>query len=357
MNKTNFLLFTIIIMGMFICTSCNGNSTGPGENLSNENTMITFLSPPTQKNYVLNRFNSNKTLLTLKWNNPDLILHTSPNYFLKMYPSQSGENQIVQLANTNQNSYSIKVGKMNSILLGMGLPANQSVTMNLIVTAIRNADSLKVTSKPLILSFTPYGVMSDCKYCPEIYIPGSYQSASGYGGNWSPGDAPALYTINGGDKYEGYVYFANSSSLFKITSERNWSNFWGAGSSENTLDPTGPNIPVPGKGYFKIDVDLDALTYTTTKTKWAIYAKTANGWDNIPMMYKIDKKVWIKTLDLKQGPFIFRANNSSVITYGDTGGDGILDEGGANIMVPATGNYTVTLDLNDFPHTYSLKMN
>lgn len=352
MKKTTILLFTIMAAGTFIWSSCEKTSTGPVADSSGAS--ISFSSPEPDQSYVLQKGNKNDTLLTLKWNKPDLGFQSAPNYLIAVDTSKSDFSQAMKIANVSQTSYSITVGKMNSILLGMGLPSGQLATMNFKVTAILGDSAMLVSSKPMGLSFSPFAV---CKYCPEIYMPGSYQSASGYGGDWSPADAPVLHTISGKDKYEGYVYIADENSQFKFTPERNWNNDWGDNGADGTLDPGGDNIELADAGYYKVDVDLNALTYTTTKTKWALIGNAAQGWDtDVAMSYDPSEKVWKKTLNLTAGEMKFRANGSWDINFGD-GGNGTLAPGGDNIEISTAGNYTVILNLNDFPHTYMLKKN
>ncbi|WP_069131292.1 RagB/SusD family nutrient uptake outer membrane protein [Rhodohalobacter halophilus] len=95
---------------------------------------------------------------------------------------------------------------------------------------------------------------------PEIYVPGGYQAASGYGGDWSPGDAPALISENSNDVYTGLVYFANPGSEFKFTPSPSWDD-GDYGGSNGTLTNGGDNITVSEAGLYEITVDLNNMTY------------------------------------------------------------------------------------------------
>jgi hypothetical protein len=97
----------------------------------------------------------------------------------------------------------------------------------------------------------------------EIYVPGGYQSASGYGSNWTPADAPPLISDNNDDVYTGYVYINSPGVEFKFTAERNWNNGdWGDDEGDGTLEPGSPNNIVAEKaGLHKITVNLNDLTY------------------------------------------------------------------------------------------------
>ncbi|MDZ7806682.1 MAG: SusE domain-containing protein [Gracilimonas sp.] len=124
------------------------------------------------------------------------------------------------LVQTNATSVSMTVGELNNKMLAAGFPSNVENDIDVRVKAVINDDVEDMYSDPMSIMITPYYV--DVSY-PQIYVPGSYQSASGYTNDWSPADAPPLFSANSDDVYEGYVYMANGSNLFKFTpAERNW---------------------------------------------------------------------------------------------------------------------------------------
>ncbi|MDZ7681757.1 MAG: hypothetical protein U5J63_08650 [Fodinibius sp.] len=47
----------------------------------------------------------------------------------------------------------------------------------------------------------------------EVSVPGNYQSASGYGSDWTPADAPPLVSENNNDVYTGRVYMDGASEI------------------------------------------------------------------------------------------------------------------------------------------------
>ena len=98
---------------------------------------------------------------------------------------------------------------------------------------------------------------------PEVYVPGGYQSASGYGGDWSPPEAPPLVLDQSASDsvFVGFVNFANAGIEFKFTPERNWNQDWGDNGGDGTLEPGGANIAAPQAGLYKIRVNLTDMTY------------------------------------------------------------------------------------------------
>ncbi|MDZ7806683.1 MAG: SusF/SusE family outer membrane protein [Gracilimonas sp.] len=109
-----------------------------------------------------------------------------------------------------------------------------------------------------------------------------------------------------------------------------------------------------------MNVDINDLTYSITNTTWGLIGSaTPDEWNSDQdMTYDPVEKVWTITLTLTAGEIKFRANNAWDLNYGDDEGDGFLEENSdTNIQVASGGNYTVTLDLSDYPYSYSLEQN
>ena len=212
-------------------------------------------------------------------------------------------------------------------------------------------DSIKpVYSAAVQQSITPF-------YAPIIYpllgVPGSYQG-------WNPADSTTVIaSLKSDGKYEGYAYFADANTEFKFTQGPSWDNNWGDTGANGTLDKGGDNIKAADPGYYKLNVDLVGLTYTSLKTTWGVIGSATPGaWDSdTPMTYDPVSKVWTVTVDLTAAEIKFRANGGWDLNYGDDGANGSLEAGGANIAVPAAGNYTITLNLSNPVYKYKLDKN
>lgn len=172
-----------------------------------------------------------------------------------------------------------------------------------------------------------------------LYVPGDHQG-------WNPGSAPTLYSRNFDFKYSGYVYFGADNTPFKITSQPNWDGTNYGDGGGGTLSESGGNLEVAEAGMYKIDVDLNANTYSMTKTEWGLIGDaTSGGWDeSTPMAYDPATKLWSVTTTLKDGSFKFRANNNWDINIG--GDLNNLNYGGDNISA-TEGKYTITLNLSN----------
>ncbi len=184
-----------------------------------------------------------------------------------------------------------------------------------------------------------------------LYVPGSYQG-------WNPANTfTVLASVNNDGNFEGYLNFPDAGTQFKFCQNPDWSVNWGDDGANGTLDPNGANIVATDAGYYKINVDLNALTYTMVKTTWGVIGSaTAGGWSSDqPMTYDTATKMWTATLDLTAGEIKFRANGAWDINYGDNAPpDGILEAGGANIAIPENGTYVINMKLGYPDYTYTI---
>jgi len=351
MKKLSILILSIF--SIVALSSCDKGEMGPVVNSDPGSPEIT--SPSSGESYTLNEDNAQDTLLTMEWNAPDYGFSAAPSIIIQMDDAGNDFADPKEFTTTFGTSHAIMVEAMNSKLLGLGYAPEQQVNLDFRVMASLSDSMEQKVSEPITLSFTPY---STCKYCDNIYVPGSYQSASGYTNDWSPADAPNLKTVDLTDNYEGYVYMANDGNQFKFTADQTWTTNWGDNGADGSLEQDGANITADA-GYYKINVDLLNNTYTMTNTTWGLIGSaTADGWNSDQnMTYDPDAKVWTITTDLSAGDIKFRANDAWDINYGDTGADGTLEAGGDNISVSSAGNYTIELDLNNHPYSYTLTQN
>ena len=185
---------------------------------------------------------------------------------------------------------------------------------------------------------------------PVLYVPGSYQTPV-----WDPTNTTTVVASVASDgKYEGYLELPAGAEV-KFCPAPNWDHSWGG--ANGILDPNGANISVTDAGYYKINVDTVALTYTLVNTTWAVIGDaTPGGWStDSPMTYDPTTGLWKVVVDLTVGGLKFRANSAWDINYGDKlPADGILDAGGDNIVIPVAGSFTITMKLGYPDYTYSI---
>ena len=164
---------------------------------------------------------------------------------------------------------------------------------------------------------------------------------AGNGNGWGSPAAP-LYCPEGDGKYMGFMYLDGE---FKFRSgEDNWNApDWGTGGSEGTLAEQAGNLSATA-GYYKVDVDLAAMTYALTPitTIGIVGPAQAGSWsDDTDMTFNKETGAWEVTIDLAADEMKFRANDGWDINWG--GDTDNLTQGGANIKIAEAGTYFIQL--------------
>ena len=186
---------------------------------------------------------------------------------------------------------------------------------------------------------------------PVLYVPGSYQG-------WDPANtSTVLASVASDGNFEGYLNFPDANTEFKFCTTPDWLNDYGDdGTATFHLAHPGNNIQVAEAGYYKLNVNMNDLTYTVLKTTWGLIgSSTPGGWDSDqPMTYDPESGEWKITIDLTAGKVKFRANGNWDLNYGDNGPDGILETNGADIDIPDAGTYEIGLKLGTPDYTYTI---
>ena len=147
-----------------------------------------------------------------------------------------------------------------------------------------------------------------------------------------------------GVHFTGFMYLNQKG--FKFCTQPDWkgTNYGGAffGESEDNIMMTEP------AGYYKVDVDLSAQTYTLTPitTIGIIGAATPGGWDaETPLTYNEAERCWeVKDIALTAGECKFRANNDWVMQWGYDGEKFVFSNNAPAVQfVPEAGTYDIKL--------------
>ena len=179
---------------------------------------------------------------------------------------------------------------------------------------------------------------------PEPSGFGDYIYAIGGDTGWS-NVYPLRSSQEGGvntGKYKGFGYL---SQEFKFKpNEADWNGDWENDGEGKIADNGGANCPAPETaGYYMIEVDLTAMTYTLTpiSTIGIIGPAQDGGWDtDTDMAYNAETGAWEATVALKGDKMKFRANDGWDINWG--GSFDALTQGGADIAVEE-GTYEIKL--------------
>lgn len=140
----------------------------------------------------------------------------------------------------------------------------------------------------------------------------------------------------------------------KFRANDDWTLNYGDTGKDGKLEKGGDNIPVATAGTYSVMLDLsEPLKYKYSLTQWGLIGSATGGWSTDLNMTPNANNTWTITTDLVAGEIKFRANDGWDINYG--GSEGKIAAGGANIAIPAAGNYTITIDF--VAGTYTVQQN
>ena len=149
-----------------------------------------------------------------------------------------------------------------------------------------------------------------------------------------------------GVHFTGYMYLNQNG--FKFCTQPNWdgTNYGGAFFGQES-----DNIMMTQEaGFYQVDVDLSAKTYTLTPFTIGIIGNaTPKGWDgDTDMTYNPEERCWeLKDVELTDGEMKFRSNHSWDDPNPNWGGtlDALIQKGD-NIKVAEAGTYDIKLKVN-----------
>lgn len=170
---------------------------------------------------------------------------------------------------------------------------------------------------------------------PILYMKGDANGWEGY--DYLSGDDGVHFT--------GYMYLNQNG--FKFCTQKDWkgTNY---GANFDTAQDAGNIVMTEPAGYYKVDVDLSAKTYTLypITSISMIGDATPGGWDaDTDLTYNATERCWeIKDVHLEAKELKFRSNHSWDDPNPNWGGtpDALVQKGG-NIKVAEDGKYDVKL--------------
>jgi hypothetical protein len=374
MKNTYKILIAFVMIGGFWSCAEDDNfmlaEAQPGE--------FAIITPSSGTSIIITEATEqDNTGATFTWEDVDYGTPTEVTYALEFAASGTEFATPTTISSATATNYSMTYAALQTVANSLDTTPGVEDAVNIDVrvkSTIGTTGSEPKYSDVITIAVTPFvPVVTEI---PKLYVVGGFQNASGYGSDWTPGDAVPLAAASvTSNSYEGYVYFNNDGSEYKfLPTNQSFEGDYGDtgaanGAYSQTLeqsDEVNAGLPSGTAGFYRVKVDLAALTYELAPERWAITGSaTALGWPSddgvtIPdtnMTYDAAAKVWTITLDLTAGGAIkFRANDAWGVNLG--GADGVLSYGGADIPIATAGNYTVTLDLSvPREYTYTLTLN
>ena len=171
---------------------------------------------------------------------------------------------------------------------------------------------------------------------------------------------PVLYMKGDANGWNGYDYLAGDDGVhftgfmylnqngFKFTTAPDWSGTGYGANFDTAPDAKDIKMTEPA-GYYKVDVDLSAKTYTLTPiTTIGIIgaAVPETGWNSDQdLTYNEEERCWeIKDIELKAGECKFRANDDWAMQWGYDGEKFVYSNNAPAVQfIPEAGTYDIKL--------------
>lgn len=255
------------------------------------------------------------------------------------------------------------VKQINEATKTLGLVKDVEGTMFIRVISGIGLSQMTSTSNITSVKVTPYATSPTYEY-QDLFLIGA-ATAGGWDNLATNFNLLPLLKTSDPTKYSFTGYF--KADGFKIIKKKgSWDDQFGAGAGAGTLSTDGGsgNISAPEAGYYKLTVDILALTYTfvpvtvpaTTYTSVSIIGTVNGNFDNDTQMTQstFDPHVWkVLGVSLSDGEFKFRANNAWDTNWGNsTEYFGTATQGGANI--PLASAWTYDIYFNDATGSYTI---
>jgi starch-binding outer membrane protein SusE/F len=337
MKKISIIL---LIAGLFALISCQKQEKGPV--ISAEPVAPAVSLPAAGSSLIMIKPNADNKV-AFAWSAADYGMPLGVLYTIQI--CKAGTNfagAVVNVGSVNALVDTLKVSEFNSKLVALeaNMEVSNSIDMRVICTVpSSNADT--VFSPKININITPYTAKD------FIYLVGAFNG-------WNNTTAPAMNRNMPGLKYEFYINFTAGNLEYKILpTQGSWNGDIGddkTGTGHLMSDGEN-NMWVPAAGYYRVNVDLTNMSWSTTAaTSWGIIGGFAgNSWgsDVATLTYNTGTGKWEGTFTTTASvDWKFRANAAWSLNYGDNGANGTLEEGGSNITTSDAGTYAVTLDLN-----------
>lgn len=371
--KKIFLSLFLLASSISMIVSCTNEKLDPVASSTSIN-----LTSPTGGTYVLSGGTAATNAFTASWSPAKFGFSGAITYYLQAVKGSASFDsaQAIVLSTYNSdvelNEKAVNQRDLNNLLLSTGGSIGSSDTYRLRVIGkpstqlASSTNGVIAVSNEITITATPYDTFDEFD---RIYVPGNYQANSGYGSNWTPGDAKIarLFSAGNDGKYEGFVWMNDATPAFKFTPVPAWSGDKGesngSGAYSGVLGTASDIKPADGAGAYFFTVNWPSLTYTMTKQQVAIIGQaTPNGWGT-PTYLNFETnpsspyyQMFTIDLPLTNDEFLIRLKDDWSSKMGTLSGTSETTSSGSqykiklnggNMKVPASGNYKIVLDVRN----------
>jgi starch-binding outer membrane protein SusE/F len=293
--------------------------------------------------------------LTFNWN-PSFAGYSGNITYTIQYDS-AGKNFATPGTVTGISGFSktMTIGEINQAALNEGVAGGTTGKLEFRVKATTAQGAISYSNAVSITVNTYQPIV-------RLYMPGSYQAATGQGTDWDPPTAPQFVRdLRPGQLnklYYMYIYLP-AGAEFKITNGNSWAvNYGGSGGN---LSSSGPNLTVATAGVYRISVDLTNMKYDIREGRMGfVGGATGADWTpgNVFPNYALGyskPNLFVGTTNFATGGWKLidndQWNNGSnsvdeTRSYGSAGGSGsLLEVNGPNMPdITTPGRYRVIWD-------------
>jgi len=344
--KQLIVILSILLVLVFV--ACEEKALDPVLALGN---VPSITAPSANASFTLVEADADVPLTTFAWTASEFGFDAAVNYRLEF--DVAGNNFADPLALFTVNDLSFDTytqGQLNNVMLTKGLPGGAPSLVDLRICAKVSDGVEQPCSAPITIEVITYA--ADIVF-PKLQVPGSYQ-------DWDPAnEETVVFSRLSNEVYEGYIYFNIDDALYKFTKGPSWDVNWGDEELDGILDPGGLGNDIPiteGAGMYFLHADLNTFMHFNLKTNWSAFG-SATGDQDLNFEWDDGKKALSLTNDLSAGDFIFRANATNDINFGDDFANGTLENDGAAIEIGEAGNYTIDLELDKSTLKYTATKN
>ena len=195
--------------------------------------------------------------------------------------------------------------------------------------------------------------MTDRTY--EVIAAHTFLTTPGGGNGWTVDAADWRLETSDFINYWGYAWLDGEFKLAAGT----WDLSWGLSDEEGVLtSANGGNIPVPAAGIYYLTFNINTGKFAMEPITQIGMIGGFNGWGGDEVMTIADNGKTITgtlTMTDPNTEWKFRMNGGWDINLGGAFDD--LQPGGANLVTPEAGTYTVSLDLASMPRKCTVTKN
>ncbi len=168
-------------------------------------------------------------------------------------------------------------GEMNATALSSNVPGGNVGKIEYRIKAVTALGAIAYSNAVSVTIQSYFPIV-------RLYLPGSYQAATGNGNDWDPPTAPELIrdlrssVFN--DMYYIYIYLP-AGAQFKVSEGRSWTTAYGTAAAPGTITSNnGGNFSVATSGYYRVTVNRTTLRYDIREGRMGfVGGSTGAGWN------------------------------------------------------------------------------